>query len=210
MTRHALIERHAMCDTLELVGPDAPTLCPPWLTRDLAAHLALRERRPDAAIGTWLAPVSGHTQRVQDEYAARDWPALVDLVRTGPPAWWPAPLDERANLTELYIHHEDVLRAQPGWTARERSAGLESALWHGLKATGRLLFRRSPVGVVLVTPSHGRLQVRAATDLGTVVLRGEPGELVLLAANRRQVAQVEVSGPDEAVAAFHDAALGLL
>ena len=67
MTRHARSERLALCRTLERVGPDAPTLCPPWRTRDLAAHLVLRERRPDAAPGIWLRAAAGRTRRVQDE-----------------------------------------------------------------------------------------------------------------------------------------------
>ena len=37
----ARLEREALCDTLLALGPDAPTLCDPWRTRDLAAHLVL-------------------------------------------------------------------------------------------------------------------------------------------------------------------------
>ena len=69
--------------------------------------------------------------------------------------------------------------------------------------TGRLLFRRSPVGVVLVTPAHGRRLVRSApAGAGSVVLRGTPGELLLHASGRQSVARVLVEGPDEALAAF--------
>ena len=212
MTRCARSERHALCDTFERVGPDAPTLCSPWRTRDLAAHLVLRERRPDAAFGIWLEQVKEHNQRVQDDYAGMPWDRLVGLVRSGPPPWWftRVPLlDERTNLPEFYIHHEDVLRAQDGWVARERGEELEAALWHSLTVTAKLMFRRSPTGVVLVTPSHGRMAVRRPTGPGTVVLRGEPGELMLLAYNRRQVAAVDVEGPADAVAAFGQARLGI-
>ena len=54
-------ERRALCELLDETGPDAPTLCEGWTTGDLAAHLVLRERRPDAAAGGaprapgWLA-----------------------------------------------------------------------------------------------------------------------------------------------------------
>ncbi len=44
-------ERRALCALLDETGPDAPTLCEGWTTGDLAAHLVLRERRPDAAAG---------------------------------------------------------------------------------------------------------------------------------------------------------------
>lgn len=205
-------ERLALCDSLERIGPDAPTLCPPWRTRDLAAHLVVRERRPDAAGGIVLKALAGRLKRVQDGYAAKPWPALVELVRTGPPVWSPTRLhavDERANLAEFFVHHEDVLRAQPGWTPRPRRPQLERALWHSLKRTAPLMFRRCPVGVVLETPEHGRAEVRAATDAGTVVVRGTPGELTLLAFNRRDVARVEVDGPPAALKTFETAPIGL-
>ena len=41
---HARGERTALCDLLDRLGPEAPTLCTGWTTYDLAAHLALRER----------------------------------------------------------------------------------------------------------------------------------------------------------------------
>lgn len=205
MTRFARVERHALCDTFERVGPDAPTLCSPWLTRDLAAHLVLRERRPDAAAGILVPGLAGRTEQVQNGYAAWDWPRLVNLVRTGPPAWSPASLarvDEAINTAEFFVHHEDVLRGGSGWTARELPTDLELALWRIVSRTARLRYARARVGVVLMTPQHGRRQVHSMTDLGTVVLRGTPGELLLYSFGRRDVAQVDVSGTEQAVTAI--------
>jgi uncharacterized protein (TIGR03085 family) len=48
------IERARLCDLLDDLGPDAPTLIEPWRTRDVAAHLVLRERDPIAAPGLVL------------------------------------------------------------------------------------------------------------------------------------------------------------
>ena len=59
MTRYARPEREALCDLLTDLGPEAPTLCAGWRTRDLAAHLVLRERRPDAAPGILLPLLAG-------------------------------------------------------------------------------------------------------------------------------------------------------
>ena len=206
MTSPARRERYALCDTFEAVGPDAPTLCSPWRTRDLAAHLVIREGRPDAAVGLLVPPLAQRAQRVQEGYAAGSWPELVERVRTGPPPWSPTrfeAVDAVVNLAELFIHHEDVLRAAPGWEPRPLPADLEQGLWSTLTRTGRLLFRRSPVGVVLVTPAHGRRLVRSApSGAGSVVLRGAPGELLLHASGRQSVARVLVEGPDEALAAF--------
>jgi uncharacterized protein (TIGR03083 family) len=64
-------ERAALCDLLDELGPDQPTLCTGWQTRDLAAHLVVRERRPDAAPGILFAPLAGYTKRVQEPSASR-------------------------------------------------------------------------------------------------------------------------------------------
>src|SRR5260370_5678483 len=60
---YASDERAALCALLKETGPDAPTLCEGWRTSDLAAHLVLRERRPDAAAGLMGGPLAGHTRR---------------------------------------------------------------------------------------------------------------------------------------------------
>jgi uncharacterized protein (TIGR03085 family) len=209
MTSPARRERSALCDTFETVGPDAPTLCSPWRTRDLAAHLVVREGRPDAAVGMLVPPLAQRAQRVQDGYAAGSWPELVERIRTGPPPWSPTRLeavDTMVNLAEMFIHHEDVRRAVPDWEPRPLPDDLEQGLWSTLTRTGRLLFRRSPVGVVLVTPSHGRRMVRTPpSGAGSVVLRGTPGELLLHASGRERVARVTVEGPEDARGAFQNA-----
>ena len=56
-------ERRALCALLDETGPDAPTLCEGWTTGDLAAHLVLRERRPDAAAGVAGGPLAGYGPR---------------------------------------------------------------------------------------------------------------------------------------------------
>lgn len=211
MTGLAQLERQALSSTLTRLGPDAPTLCQGWRSRDLAAHIVLRERRPDAVAGAFLAPLAGHSQRVQDGYAEGEWAGLVDMVRQGPPGWSPSRLpsvDDAVNLLEFYVHHEDVLRAAPDWTPQQRrdpGADVQDALWARLKQAGQLLLRKSPVGIVLVADGHGRRAVKGPTKLGTVVLRGEPGELVLFAFGRADVAQVRIDGEPAAVEALRDA-----
>jgi hypothetical protein len=56
-------ERSAISDTLLALGPDAPTLCEPWRTRDLAAHLVLREHNPFLATGISFAHLEGRMER---------------------------------------------------------------------------------------------------------------------------------------------------
>lgn len=205
MTRFASSERQGLCDTFERVGPDGPTLCSPWKTRDLAAHLVVRERRPDVAAAIWLPALGNRLERVQNGYAAWDWPRLVHQVRSGPPTWSLtslAPVDEMINTVELFVHHEDVLRGGEDWVARTLPADLEAALWGIVSKLGRLHFARSKVGVVFVSPAHGRQRVHGPTDLGAVEVTGTPGEILLYSIGRRSVAQVDVSGSTEALAAI--------
>jgi uncharacterized protein (TIGR03085 family) len=79
-------ERTALCTLLDETGPAAPTLCEGWQTVDLAAHLVLRERRPDAAAGIMGGPLAGHNERVRRMLVARTpYRQLVDEIRGGPP-----------------------------------------------------------------------------------------------------------------------------
>src|SRR5439155_15579735 len=119
---HAAAERTALCDLLDSVGPEAPTLCERWTAYDLAAHLAVRDRVPAAWPGIALSRFAGQADRVREQFKA-DHPfgEVVALVRRGAPAWSPmgAPvLRDLTNLVEYVVHHEDVRRAQPDWVPR--------------------------------------------------------------------------------------------
>lgn len=212
MTSYAQQERYGICDTFLRLGPDAPTLDDPWLTRDLAAHLHLRDARPDLALGMVVPPLKGRLDAAMRSTADGSWEPLVEKIRQGPPRLSPLRierLDELANLGEFFIHHEDVLRAQPGAEHRMLDIGLERALWDALKSGSGLFFRRVPAGVVLVAEGYGRHAAKKPTDVGTVVVRGTPGDLTLFAAGRARVADVEVDGPPDAVAELEAADLGL-
>jgi uncharacterized protein (TIGR03085 family) len=211
MSQFAKNERQGLCDTFERVGPDAPTLCSPWQTRDLAAHLVVRDRRPDAAIGMAVPALAGRLDRIQKAYAAWEWPRLIQEVRSCPPAWSLAslgPVDEAINVAEFFVHHEDVLRGGPDWTARELPRDLESALWALVRRGARIRHAKAAVGILLVAPSFGERQAHAKTDLGSVVITGAPGDLLLYAMGRKGVAQVDISGTEEALAALQPAGLG--
>jgi uncharacterized protein (TIGR03085 family) len=193
-------ERAALCDLFSELGPDEPTLCEGWQTRDLAAHLVVRERRPDAAVGIMFAPLAGHTKRVQDSYAAKPWAELVDLVRTGPPALSPTRIpavDKAVNSVELFIHHEDVRRAQPDWKPRDPDPERDAVTWAGVTRAGKMTLRRSPVGLVLRRPDGEEAVAKRGPN--TVILAGEPGELLLFAFGRDAV-HVDFEGEQTSIA----------
>src|SRR5262245_31910880 len=102
-------ERAALVETMRSVGPDAPTLCGDWTTRDLAAHLVVREGRLDATPGIVIPFLAGYTDKVQRQVASgADWDDLLDKIASGPPTLSPFKLlDPVANMGEMYIHHED-------------------------------------------------------------------------------------------------------
>lgn len=78
-------ERLDLAALLLALGPAAPTLCAGWNAADLAAHLVIRESRPDAALGILGGPLANWTQHVQDATANLPYAELVAKVRNGPP-----------------------------------------------------------------------------------------------------------------------------
>lgn len=209
----AVVERQALCDLLDELGPAMPTLCTGWNAADLTAHLVLRERRPEASIGILAKRFGGYTERVRRRILARhEYPHLVDLVRTAPPWWAPhrfAPrLDAAMNTVEFFIHSEDVRRAQRGWRPRPITDEYEAELWRRLSGGARFLLRTAPVTVVLASPA-GRLRggsVRAGT---TVTVYGPPSELLLFACGRQSHAEVGLEGPEWAATAVRGARFGI-
>lgn len=211
MTRHAQSERQLLCDELERLGPDAPTLCEGWETRDLAVHLHVREAQPHLVVGPHL-PLVGDRFRQSERALAGDYAALVEKLRAGAPRWNPMSVprvDEVTNLLEYFVHHEDIRRAQTGWSPRPLSNELQRALWGALRRIARVLFRRSATGVVLIAEGLGRRYAAKLPDTrGTVVVRGEPAELVLFAFGRGDHARVELSGDPDDVEALKGSRFG--
>jgi len=213
MTSFSALERARLADALEATDPAAPTLCEGWTARDLAAHVVVRERRPDSTPGLLLRPFAGWTDRVRRGYAQRPYPDLIELIRTGPPATSPFALpgaDAAANLTEFFVHCEDVRRgtfAAGEVHPVELAPGLQDELWRRLLRQGGLLFKRAKTGVVLATPD-GR-EHPASRGRQSVRLVGEPGELLLVAFGRGRAADVRQEGPPEAIAALAAAKLAV-
>lgn len=230
MAHVAQTERAALCSLLLEVGPEAPTLCEGWTTADLAAHLVLRERRPDAAVGIVVGPLAGHTESVQRRLRTLSWPRLVDTVRGGPPLLL-RPVDELMNTVEYFVHHEDVRRAVPGWEPRRLDPSTEQALGKRLGLLSRMAQRRAPVPMVLRpsvggpdggtggTAGGGGTADGGGGDEGgaqgadgrpgAVTVAGPPSELVLFLSGRQGATRVELLGDPDAVERLRSAGLGL-
>ena len=214
MAKHAHDERQVLCDLLSEVGPDAPTLCAGWRTRHLAAHLVVRERRPDVGPGLVLGgSFARHTARVTERLAGRpEWDRLVGRLRSGPPAVL-RPVDDPMNLIEFFVHHEDVRRAVDGWTPRILADDVSDALWRFQRGRIPMQVRQvRDVDLSIARPGHDPVAVgrRRSSEAGRpVTVTGEPGELALYFFGRRDHAVVDLIGDDDGVAEIRSATFGL-
>lgn len=181
-------ERRELCDLFLAVGPDAPTMCVGWTAADLAAHLVLRE----------------HFHRWPDDRLAAEkekgFDSLVARLRAGPPLipWRLPRLRNFLNGAEYFIHHEDVRRAN-GQGPRTDIADIDDLAWATVGLQGRVLARKlRPYALELVRPDGASRRYGSGP---AAVLRGRPSELLLYVSGRRSVAQVDLQGEPNAVAA---------
>jgi uncharacterized protein (TIGR03085 family) len=194
-------QRRAFADACNEVGPDAPTLCGGWTTSDLAAHVYVREHRPDALPGVLpLGPLSSYTEKVMaSALRVHGFDGLVHDVRTAPP-WLPGPVDDAVNTVEYFVHAEDVRRPN-GLPPRETSLDLERFIWRRLRRQARMSFRRVQASVRLV-PSMGE-PVTVGRGGPAVEVSGKATELVLLAYNRKEHADLDITGARDVLMASH-------
>lgn len=197
----ASAERARLADLLLERGPDAPTLCEGWDTRDMAAHLYLREHRPDAMAGMFLPPLAGRLEKITAETKRRDFTALVKAWAAGPPTLSPMRLaDAQANSAEHFVHLEDVRRGEAAVggeipAPRALTHAETDELYRLVRRMAPMMARRCQAPLVLQAP--GRAPVTATRSaIATrppVVVTGEPGELLLWLFGR-DAAHVSVEG----------------
>ncbi|MFF0612501.1 TIGR03085 family metal-binding protein [Nocardia tengchongensis] len=206
-------ERAALCDLLDQLGADAPTLVEDWTTRDLAAHLILRENDVPAGLCLVLpGPFARFAARRQRNLARHnEFAGLVDRLRAGPPpgffrlGW----VRSFPSLNEFFVHHEDVRRANGRGPRKDLPAALQDALWRNVVRGHRFLGRRlRDVRLDLERADTGE-HVTTRRDGPVARLRGEPGELLLFLFGRQDAAQVEILGSAPAVAAVERARFGM-
>jgi uncharacterized protein (TIGR03085 family) len=205
------VERERLCDLLNELGPEAPTLLAPWTTRDLAAHLVIREHDPRAAPGLVVPGAWGrYAERRRKALTRSDYATLLTTIRSGPPrgvfriGW----VRRVPNLNEFFVHHEDVRRAN-GLDPRTNSVALDDALWRNAGSASWFLTRRLR-GAGLELEWLGTTRVRRARrGKSTARVTGRPGELLLYLFGRADAAHVEVSGPRDAVEALERVRFGM-
>lgn len=206
-------ERRALCDLVQALGPDAPTLIGGWTARDLAAHLVLRERDPIAGLCIVLpGPFQRFAERRRRTLAHQnEFGCLVARIRSGPPPGffrigWVRSL---ANLNEFFVHHEDVRRANGLGPRHDLAPALQAALWRNVGRSSRYLCRRLRGAGLEIEWAGTDDTITARAVEPTARLSGPPGELLLYLFGRQAAAQVDVSGPPTAVEAVQRTHFGM-
>jgi uncharacterized protein (TIGR03085 family) len=205
------IERERLCDLLDELGPQAPTLLNPWTVRDLAAHLVLREHDLLAAPGLVVPGAWGRfAERRRLVLLETGFTDLVATIRSGPPpglfriGW----VRRVPNLNEFFVHHEDVRRAN-GLGPRTNPPAEDAALFRNVARAPWFLSRRlRGAGLDLVWAGTDTV-IRARRGRPTACLRGLPGELLLYLFGRRDAADVELTGSFEAIEAVRRTRFGM-
>ncbi len=204
-------ERDALVELVRAVGPDAPTLCEGWTTRDLLAHLLVRERRPDAVPGLVFGPLASYTARIQNRLAtSAEREDLLELFASGPPVYSVFKvLDPVASVHEIFVHHEDVRRAQTGWEPRELDARAAAAVKRRVAIISRAGMAKSMAAVLarLTLRTSDGQPVATVGSGSPVTVTGEPLELLLFAFGRNAV-RLDFAGDGDVVAAVRAAKRG--
>ena len=194
--RHVRL-RADLAAALAAAAPTDPTLCEGWEARHLAAHVLTRQRTPRIHSPAFWALAD----RAEDPEV---YASLVARVADPPPRFSPhAWAGDLMNVTEFFVHAEDVRRGPGDAPTRTLDDDVAQALWRQLTVAGRLAYRSAAPGVVLVAPGAARRRVsRPRRGAGTVVVTGDVGELVLHASGRGRHAHVDVVGDPADLAAL--------
>ncbi|WP_328700023.1 TIGR03085 family metal-binding protein [Corynebacterium lizhenjunii] len=200
-------ERARMVSLFEQLGPEAPTLCEGWTTRDLLAHLWVRENKVLAATGMFVPALAGRLDKEMDAARARDYQELCaawgrGAGRTSPVRY----LDNIVNTAEHFVHHEDIRRANPDHVdaqPREFSRVVEDKLHRALRTLAPRLLGKSRQPVVLYPEGWERIVLadkHGVADTGNAVVsvHGPVGELLLFVFGR-DAAQVRIEGDAAAI-----------
>ncbi len=190
-------QRNKLKELFLQLGPNAPTLCEGWETKDLAAHLWIRENRVDAAAGMFISQLQPRLERLTEETLARDYETVVQEWAAGPPRWFKAG-DAKMNTMEHFIHHEDVRRANGMTDPQPLSEAANRQLYAALKLFSSSKLRKSQSPVVLYPCGFDRIIVadkKGVSENGSDVTRisGEVGELLLWVSGR-DVVDVAIDG----------------
>ena len=181
-------ERAMLADSLDAVGPHAQTACGDWTAFDLAAHVLAAERAAGApAFCVRVLAARGvqfHPRPQVVSWAIRrerrgGYPPLIRRLRQRSPRLLLAPAVAAATLFEVWMHHDDLTRAN-GLAHRTPDCLAEAIPWLVRYQTSRLPTARL---IVRTTDNH---EFAFGPNAGSrAVLTGPAGDLFRWLAGRR-------------------------
>lgn len=205
--------RAALVAALYAAGPNEPTLVEEWKTNHLAAAVYLRENPQQLAargLGTGTAALQSAIQDLGEEASSRK--AFYNLVRSiaeGPAesaaeargslfsrlrrAVTPGQSAARSLLLDLFVHTEDIRRAQARWAPRKLTDAYADALFEQLREHARKYYSHAKTGYVLIRTNGERITAKRGT--AQTYVTGPAGELVLHALGRPDHALVLIDRP---------------
>jgi uncharacterized protein (TIGR03085 family) len=198
------VVRGAFVDLLTKLGPDAPTLCEGWTAQDIAIHMVLIERHPEAWLGIPVGDkvkfTRGYFDGLVETERKRPWAELVERVRVGPKRGplGNAAFRNRMMFREYLVHGEDIRRAND-----VPAEGFGHAVWEATwkKAQFFARFVKTTKGHGLEIAERGGRVQKVRDGSPTARITGEPLDVLLYEFGRiRSAVDVEVSGDPEAVA----------
>jgi len=113
-------ERALLADSLETVGPKAPTSCGDWSAFDLGAHVVAGEWaagvpafciRALGARGVQFHPRPRAVEQFIERTRRRGFPAVIEHLRRPSPRLLLTGPVAASTLFELWMHHDDLTRA---------------------------------------------------------------------------------------------------
>ena len=206
-----LAERRAFRSTLEEVGPEARSLIGRWNAADIATHVLGGEE----AAGVFVFParllvargidlrrfnsggaVERATTRQRERMKARGFEWVLRRLEAPPPWLFLRSAVAPLSLFEVWVHHEDVRRAngRPRDPARDYPALREC---FGFLDRYQ---RKGLRGATVVVDPEGD-PVTLGSGPRRVTLHGPVSEAVLWLAGRHLAAEVEVDGDDDVAVA---------
>lgn len=206
------LERAALAESLEIVGPDASAGCGTWTAFDLAAHVVAADRaagilaffiRALAARGVQFHPKPQIVAAAINRERRDGYPAVIARLRQRPPRLLLAPAVAASTLFEVWMHHDDL--AASNGLAHDTPAHLADAIPALVRYQAQRLL------------SAGRLTVRTTdghqwtfgphSDSPSAELTGSAADLIRWLAGRGPISALNVEA-DAAIADQLDAFVG--
>lgn len=199
MRDEIVAERDALAESLDAVGPHAPTACGDWTSFDLAAHVVASERgtgllaycvRTLAARGVPFHPDPRPVNLAIARQRRDGYPALVSRLRRDCPRLLASTAVTASTLFELWMHHDDLT------SANSLVHGAPTHLALAIPSLMRYQAKRLPKAQLILRTTDKHEMRFGSDDAPAAVISGPATVLVRWLAGRRSAASLNIDADD--------------